>query len=53
MEYLKKHFKEAAAGCTTVFIDWGYHEDLSKPPDKIVNDLKSGIDWILEHYNKN
>lgn len=42
-----------AAGCTTVFIDWGYHENLSQPPDKIVNDLKSGIDWILEHYNKN
>jgi len=42
-----------AAGCTTVFIDWGYHENLNKSPDKTVMDLKSGINWILEHYNNN
>ena len=41
------------AGCTTVLIDWGYKEELKQPPDKIVNDLKSGINWILQHCNKN
>ena len=42
-----------AVGCTTVFIDWGYKEKLNQLPNKTVIDLKSGIDWILEHYNKN
>ena len=43
----------ATAGCTTVFIDWGYHEELNQMPDKTVSDLKSGINWILEHDNNN
>ena len=35
------------AGCKTIFIDWGYEEDINFDPDKIVKDLKSGVDWIL------
>ena len=41
-----------AVGCTTVFIDWGYKEKLNQLPNKTVIDLKSGIDWIVNHDNK-
>lgn len=37
----------AAAGCTTVFIDRGYSEELRAPPDFRAADLREAADWIL------
>lgn len=36
-----------AAGCRTVFIDWGYDEELRQQPDFTVKDLLSAATWIL------
>jgi D-glycero-D-manno-heptose 1,7-bisphosphate phosphatase len=36
-----------AAGCRTVFIDWGYQETLRWPPDFRVNNLLAGAEVIL------
>lgn len=35
------------AGCTTVFIDYGYSEKCLEKPDKIVKSLSEAADWIL------
>jgi D-glycero-D-manno-heptose 1,7-bisphosphate phosphatase len=37
----------AAAGCTTVFIDRGYAEELRTPPDFRAADLREAAQWIL------
>jgi D-glycero-D-manno-heptose 1,7-bisphosphate phosphatase len=40
----------AAAGCTTVLIDYGYNERSSlHPPDARVDSLSQAVDWILKH----
>lgn len=36
-----------AAGCRTVFIDWGYDEELRQQPDFTVKDLLGASAWIL------
>jgi D-glycero-D-manno-heptose 1,7-bisphosphate phosphatase len=35
------------AGCTTVFIDWGYDERRPEQPDAVVSSLPEAADWIL------
>ncbi len=35
------------AGCTTIFIDWGYQERRPEHPDVIVHSLPEAVDWIL------
>jgi D-glycero-D-manno-heptose 1,7-bisphosphate phosphatase len=35
------------AGCTTVFIDWGYEERRPENPDAVVGSLPEAADWIL------
>ncbi len=35
------------AGCTTIFIDWGYQERRPEQPDVIVHSLPEAVDWIL------
>ena len=35
------------AGCTTIFIDWGYEERRPEQPDVIVQSLPDAVDWIL------
>ncbi len=37
----------AAAGCRTVFIDWGYDEELRAVPDAIVHSLEEAAAHIL------
>lgn len=37
----------AQAGCTTVFIDWGYTEKQPATPDARVSSLAEGVDWVL------
>jgi D-glycero-D-manno-heptose 1,7-bisphosphate phosphatase len=37
----------AAAGCTTIFIDRGYAEELRAQPDFRAADLRAAADWIL------
>ncbi|MGC1478998.1 MAG: HAD family hydrolase [Chthoniobacterales bacterium] len=36
----------AAAGCRTVFVDWGYDEELRQKPDFTVKDLREASEWI-------
>ncbi len=36
-----------AAGCRTVFIDWGYDEELRQQPDFTVKDLPGASRWIV------
>lgn len=40
----------ARAGCRTIFIDWGYREDLRLPPDFIVHSLAEATNIILQHH---
>ena len=35
------------AGCTTIFIDWGYDERRPEHPDITVRSLPDAVDWIL------
>lgn len=35
------------AGCTTIFIDWGYDEQAPDSPDAVVRSLHEAADWIL------
>lgn len=35
------------AGCTTIFIDWGYDERRPDQPDATVGSLPEAADWIL------
>ena len=35
------------AGCTTIFIDWGYADRPPEHPDVIVRSLPEAADWIL------
>jgi D-glycero-D-manno-heptose 1,7-bisphosphate phosphatase len=35
------------AGCTTIFIDWGYDERRPERPDAVVRSLAEAADWIL------
>ncbi len=35
------------AGCTTVFVDWGYAERRPERPDVVVHSLGEAADWIL------
>jgi len=35
------------AGCTTIFIDYGYDERRPEQPDVIVRSLREAADWIL------
>lgn len=37
----------AAAGCTTIFIDNGYEEQLRAQPDHTTNSLKEAAKWIV------
>jgi D-glycero-D-manno-heptose 1,7-bisphosphate phosphatase len=37
-----------AAGCRTVFIDWGYCEELRHSPDFHASNLSEATDWILQ-----
>jgi D-glycero-D-manno-heptose 1,7-bisphosphate phosphatase len=37
------------AGCSTVFIDYGYAEPLESPPHVRVRSLAEATDWILAH----
>jgi len=40
------------AGCTTVFIDYGYSEPSpSRPPDQIVRSLSEAAAWILTQFH--
>lgn len=36
-----------AAGCTTVFIDHGYHERRPDDPDLVASSLREAVSWIL------
>jgi D-glycero-D-manno-heptose 1,7-bisphosphate phosphatase len=38
-----------AAGCRTVFVDWGYDERRPDKPDATVRSLGEAADWILSH----
>ena len=35
------------AGCTTVFVDWGYDERRPEQPDAVVESLPQAAEWIL------
>lgn len=35
------------AGCTTIFIDWGYREQQPEAPDGTVGSLPEAAEWIL------
>ena len=35
------------AGCTTIFVDWGYRDRRSGRPDATVRSLPDAVDWIL------
>jgi D-glycero-D-manno-heptose 1,7-bisphosphate phosphatase len=37
------------AGCRTVFIDWGYNEELREKPDFTGTNLTEGAHWILRN----
>jgi D-glycero-D-manno-heptose 1,7-bisphosphate phosphatase len=37
------------AGCKTVFIDWGYKEELREPPDFRAVNLTEAVRWILSN----
>ncbi len=37
----------ATAGCTTIFIDYGYDEKLRAQPDAVVSHIGEAADWIL------
>lgn len=37
-----------AAGCTTIFIDYGYHEELRIVPDLKTSSLKEAAEWIVQ-----
>lgn len=39
----------AAAGCRTIFLDWGYAEALRARPDFTVRDLPAAVGIILAH----
>ena len=42
-----------AAGCRTVFLDFGYRErGPSAPPDARVASLAEAVDWIVEHVDQ-
>jgi D-glycero-D-manno-heptose 1,7-bisphosphate phosphatase len=36
------------AGCKTVFIDWGYSEELREPPDFRCINLTEAVRWIFQ-----
>jgi len=36
-----------AAGCRTVFVDWGYDEERPREPDLTVGSLAEAVPWIL------
>jgi D-glycero-D-manno-heptose 1,7-bisphosphate phosphatase len=36
-----------AAGCATIFVDYGYAERRPERPDAVVPSLKEAADWIL------
>ena len=38
------------AGCTTIFIDWGYEERRPEHSDVIVRSLPEAADWILSRW---
>jgi D-glycero-D-manno-heptose 1,7-bisphosphate phosphatase len=35
------------AGCTTIFVDWGYRDRRPGRPDATVRSLPDAVDWIL------
>lgn len=35
------------AGCTTIFVDWGYAERRPDDPDVTVESLPAAVEWIL------
>ena len=35
-------------GCTTIFIDWGYREELRRQPDFTVNSLSEAVSLIIK-----
>ena len=37
----------ALAGCTTIFVDWGYRDRRPERPDATVRSLPDAVDWIL------
>ena len=37
-----------AAGCRTIFVDYGYRQDQPAAPDKVVGSLPEAADFILE-----
>jgi D-glycero-D-manno-heptose 1,7-bisphosphate phosphatase len=41
-----------AAGCLTIFVDYGYEQDGPNEPDKIVRSLAEGTDFILSFARK-
>lgn len=38
------------AGCRSIFVDYGYDEKLTIPPDKTVTSVTKAIDYILYNY---
>ncbi len=41
------------AGCRSILIDWGYHEEWNgKLPDKQVKTMPEAASWILERYER-
>lgn len=40
------------AGCTTIFIDWGYDERRPEQPDAVVGSLPEAAEWILRRTNR-
>ena len=42
-----------AAGCLTIFVDYGYDEPTPESPDQIVADLPQAVDWILRREGVN
>lgn len=36
-----------AAGCMTIFVDYGYDEPRPESPDAVVADLPKAVEWIL------
>jgi D-glycero-D-manno-heptose 1,7-bisphosphate phosphatase len=37
------------AGCTTIFVDYGYRERRPERPDAVVRSLSEATEWILSH----
>ncbi len=37
------------AGCSTIFLDYGYPQDGPNRPDQVVHSLREAVDYVLNH----